>query len=179
MMHKAAQLALGLLLAGSCSVVLAQASEAPETYGWIEKGLILPYPNARNPQKQAVTVKMKLDTGALSSSLDARQIKLFRRDGKRWARFWLTVKDANTGDEVKHQLELPVKRLVTVRGAGGKDRRPVVRMSFCLGDKQLQDWFTLRDRGEMLYPVLIGRNVLKTLGPVDAGATFTRQPSCR
>ena len=40
-------------------------------------------------------------------------------------------------------------------------------------------WFTLRDRSDMIYPVLLGRRLLAELGPVDSARTFTVQPSCR
>ncbi|MFM5845003.1 retropepsin-like aspartic peptidase RloA3 [Aeromonas sanarellii] len=146
------------------------AVAAPVSYGWIEKGVIMPY---------GVAVKMKLDTGALTSSLDARELHHFKRDGKPWVRFTLALTDANTDKAVRQTLERPVERSVTVRGAGGMEQRPTVTMSICLGDKVYEEWFTLRDRSKMIYPVLLGRRLLAELGPVDASRTFTVQPSCR
>ncbi len=67
---------------------------------------------------------------------------------------------------------------MTVRGAGGMEQRPTVTMSICLGDK-VYEWFTLRDRSKMIYPVLLGRRLLADLGAVDSSRTFTVQPSCR
>ena len=146
------------------------AMAAPVSYGWIEKGVIMPY---------GVAVKMKLDTGALTSSLDARELHHFKRNGKPWVRFTLALTDANTDKAVRQTLERPVERSVTVRGAGGMEQRPTVTMSICVGDKVYKEWFTLRDRSEMIYPVLLGRRLLAELGPVDASRTFTVQPSCR
>lgn len=146
------------------------AVAAPVSYGWIEKGVIMPY---------GVAVKMKLDTGALTSSLDARELHHFKRDGKPWVRFTLALTDANTDKAVRQTLERPVERSVTVRGAGGMEQRPTVTMSVCVGDQVYKEWFTLRDRSEMIYPVLLGRRLLAELGPVDASRTFTVQPSCR
>ena len=146
------------------------AMAAPVSYGWIEKGVIMPY---------GVAVKMKLDTGALTSSLDARELHHFKRDGKPWVRFTLALTDANTDKAVRQTLERPVERSVTVRGAGGMEQRPTVTMSICVGDKVYEEWFTLRDRSKMIYPVLLGRRLLAELGPVDARRTFTVQPSCR
>ena len=146
------------------------AVAAPVSYGWIEKGVIMPY---------GVAVKMKLDTGALTSSLDARELHHFKRDGKPWVRFTLALTDANSDKAVRQTLERPVERSVTVRGAGGMEQRPTVTMSICVGDKVYKEWFTLRDRSEMIYPVLLGRRLLAELGPVDASRTFTVQPSCR
>lgn len=156
-----------LLLASLCLSPGVWA--APTVYGWIEKGLIMP---------DGVAVKMKLDTGALTSSLDARSLQHFKRDGKPWVRFTLELTDANTDKVVRQTLERPVERSVTVRGAGGMEQRPTVSMSICLGDKVYKEWFTLRDRSDMIYPVLLGRRLLAELGPVDASRTFTVQPSC-
>ncbi len=147
---------------------------APTVYGWIEKGLIMPDATSA----KGVAVKMKLDTGALTSSLDARSLQHFKRDGKPWVRFTLVLTDANTDKEVTQTLERPVERSVTVRGAGGMEQRPTVTMSICLGDKVYKEWFTLRDRSDMNYPVLLGRRLLAELGPVDSSRTFTVQPNC-
>lgn len=157
-----------LLLAGFALPALT--APAPAIYGWIEKGLIMP---------SGVAVKMKLDTGALTSSLDARDLRHFKRDGKPWVRFTLQVTDANTDRQVSQTLERPVEHMVTVRGAGGMEQRPTVTMSICLGDKVYEEWFTLRDRSKMIYPVLLGRRLLADLGAVDSSRTFTVQPSCR
>ncbi|MDH0174825.1 ATP-dependent zinc protease [Aeromonas dhakensis] len=157
-----------LLLAGFALPALP--APAPTIYGWIEKGLIMP---------SGVAVKMKLDTGALTSSLDARDLRHFKRDGKPWVRFTLQVTDANTDRQVSQTLERPVEHMVTVRGAGGMEQRPTVTMSICLGDKVYEEWFTLRDRSKMIYPVLLGRRLLADLGAVDSSRTFTVQPSCR
>lgn len=152
----------------------AAAYAAPDVYGWVEKGLIMPDTRAG----KGVAVKMKLDTGALTSSMDARSLQHFKRDGKPWVRFTLALTDANTDKEVRQTLERPVERTVTVRGAGGMEERPTVTMSICLGNKVYKEWFTLRDRSDMNYPVLLGRRLLAELGPVDSARTFTVQPSC-
>ncbi|HHQ4927138.1 TPA: ATP-dependent zinc protease family protein [Aeromonas hydrophila] len=159
-----------LLLVGLALPGAARAASDPAVYGWIEKGLIMP---------SGVAVKMKLDTGALTSSLDARDLRHFKRDGKSWVRFTLQVNDANTDRQVRQTLERPVEHMVTVRGAGGMEQRPTVTMSICLGDKVYEEWFTLRDRSKMIYPVLLGRRLLADLGAVDSSRTFTVQPSCR
>ncbi|WP_232092791.1 ATP-dependent zinc protease family protein [Aeromonas sp. WP2-W18-CRE-05] len=108
------------------------AMAAQTSYGWIEKGVLMPY---------GVAVKMKLDTGALTSSLDARDLKHFKKDGKPWVRFNLVLTDANTDKVVRRSVERPVERSVTVRGAGGMEQRPTVTMSVCVGDQVYKEWF--------------------------------------
>lgn len=166
---------IALLL--GCILGLATTLEAREkttrgqrVYGWVEKGMVMPV--------QAM-VKMKLDTGALTSSMDAEDIEIYKigedEDG---VRFTLEFEDSATGKVVKKRMDLEVERYLKVRGAGGHDRRPVVKLDICIGNHVFREQFSLRDRGDMLYPVLLGRRVLTRLGLVDSGSTFLTEPEC-
>ena len=137
--------------------------------GWVERGRVLP---------EEVTVKFKLDTGALTSSMHAEDIEYFERDGDEWVRFDLDLEDIERGKLVKSRIERKLHRELTVRGAGGKEDRPVVLMKVCIGERLLEEQFSLRDRDEMHYPVLLGRRTREKLGPVDSARTFTIEPSC-
>jgi len=137
--------------------------------GWVERGKVLP---------EEVTVKFKLDTGALTSSMHAEDIEYFERDGDEWVRFDLDLEDIERDKLVKSRIERKLHRELTVRGAGGKEDRPVVLMKVCIGERLLEEQFSLRDRDEMHYPVLLGRRTLEKLGPVDSARTFTIEPSC-
>ncbi|GKW48546.1 retropepsin-like aspartic peptidase RloA3 [Halomonas sp. NCCP-2165] len=153
----------GLLLAG-----LASADEAP-VFGWVEKASLEPW---------GIEVKAKLDSGALTSSLDARDIQRFTRDGEPWVRFRLDLEDEATGEVISETLELPRYRRVRLRGAGGEDSRPVVLMDICLGGTIYEEQFSLRDRGDMLYPLLLGRRTIGHLGLLDVTETFLTDPEC-
>lgn len=148
---------------------VSQAEEQPATFGWIEEGLLLP---------ESVSVKIKLDTGAKTSSLDAKDLERFEKNNENWVHFNVEVKDSDTGKLVSVPFERKVERNVKLRGAGGAERRPVVLMKMCIGKKIYNEEFSLKDRGKMLYPVLIGRNTLKNLGAVDVSKTFTLEPNC-
>ena len=139
-------------------------------YGWVEKGIVVPV-NA--------LVKMKLDTGALTSSMHAEGIEIYDlEDGQDGVRFTLKLEDKDTGEVVDKQMDLEVERYSIVRGAGGVDRRPVVKLPICIGDHVFTEQFSLRDRDNMLYPVLLGRRTLRHLGFVDSNATFLTEPEC-
>lgn len=119
-------------------------------------------------------VKAKLDTGATTSSIDARNQEVFKRDGKRWVRF--TIEDRD-GREV--ELERRVERFVKIRRPDDKfDRRPVVKMSLCLGRELRSVEVSLADREGFVYPVLLGRNFLAGVAVVDSGQTLTSEPDC-
>jgi len=150
-------------------VGFAANRSAPKVLGWVEEGLLMP---------EQVSVKIKLDTGAQTSSMDAKDLERFSRDGDEWVRFNVEVKDSNTGKLVSIPFERLVERNVKVRGAGGAEHRPVVFMDMCIGGQKLHEHFLLKNRGKMLYPVLIGRRRLEHLGAVDASRTFTVEPTC-
>ncbi|WP_022962221.1 ATP-dependent zinc protease [Halopseudomonas pelagia] len=137
--------------------------------GWIEKGRILP---------EHTAVKIKVDSGALTSSMHAVNIEDFKRKGKQWVRYDVPVKDADTGERIKLQFERPVFRRILVRGAGGEDRRPVVKMTICMGERVYEEQFSLRDRGDMTYPVLIGRRTIEHIGLIDVSRTFMLPLEC-
>lgn len=144
-------------------------AESPQVLGWVEKGLIYP---------EKVTVKFKLDTGALTSSMHAENIERFKKDGDEWVRFTVELEDIDSKEDVRTRLERKMVRDIKVRGAGGAEERPVVLMKVCLGNQMYQEQFSLNDRDKMNYPVLIGRRTLEKVGLVDSSKTFTTEPSC-
>lgn len=146
------------------------ADETPDrVVGWVEKVTVEPW---------GVEVKAKLDSGALTSSLDARDIKLFEQDDQEWVRFRLRLDDQDSDETLSVNLERPLYRDLTVRGAGGRDERPVVLLEVCVGDTRYEEQFSLRDREEMHYPMLLGRRTIGHLGLLSVNETFLTEASC-
>jgi hypothetical protein len=137
-----------------------------EILGWVEKARLM---------DPAIALKAKLDTGAETSSLDAEVIKKFRKDGKRWVRFRFT--DRDSGQEFTLVRER--KRTIgVVQHDGSTQRRPVVEMEICVARRVLNTEVSLIDRSEFNYPLLLGRNALRTFALVDPGDTFLSEPAC-
>ncbi|EKF73504.1 hypothetical protein A11A3_13240 [Alcanivorax hongdengensis A-11-3] len=155
-----------LLMALAATV---SADDAKPVFGWVEKVNLEPW---------GVEVKAKLDSGALTSSLHAKNIEIFKKDGHHWVRFTVDVVDKATGKEVEKTFERPRYRRVLVRGAGGVDHRPVVMMNICVANTIHREQFTLQDRSDMIYPMLIGRRTLQHLGVIDVTQTFEHPPTC-
>ncbi|CAD5360951.1 protein of unknown function (plasmid) [Citrobacter freundii] len=93
-------------------------------------------------------------------------------------RFNIEVKSGHQGKQFTSYIERKIQRKVNIRGAGGTEHRPVVLMDICIGNKILSEEFSLKDRAQMLYPVLLGRQTLEKLGAVDSAKTFTVKPAC-
>lgn len=116
-------------------------------------------------------LKARIDTGAKSSSLHATNIQRFERNGERWVRF-----DVALGEDGVAQIEAPLLRHVRIRQASVDEleRRPVVKLPIRLGELMEETEFSLTDRNEMLYPILLGRSFLRDIAIVDVAKKFTR-----
>ncbi len=112
-----------------------------------------------------IILQARIDTGAESSSLDAREISEFKRDGNTWVRF--RIMDANNDQSV--EIERRVVRHVRIlqSSTNESERRPVVRLRVAIGSHAQVAEFTLSDREHLNYPILIGRNVLTDVMIVD------------
>ena len=138
-----------------------------EIVGWVENAM-LPGPG--------ISLKAKLDTGAETSSLDAEIIKKFRKYGKRWVRFRLT--DRQTGKDHIIVRER-IRTIGVIQHEGDAQTRPVVSMNVCIARRLLATEVSLIDRSEFNYPLLLGRNTLKSFALVDPGNTYLSSPECK
>mgnify|MGYP000684033376 CR=1 FL=1 len=137
--------------------------------GWVEKTTILPW---------GVEVPSKLDTGALTSSIFAEEIERFRKDDERWVRFVLVLED--TDDEVQRiPVEVPLARSVRIKDHDDpSSRRAVVELELCFDGRKHVTEFSLADRSQFIYPVLLGRRFMEDVAIVDPSETFLTQAHC-
>lgn len=117
--------------------------------------------------------KARIDTGALSSSLSATELQPFERDGREWIRFRVPDEEHADGGEV---YETRLIKYIKIRQTSTDklERRPVVRLKVRMGDLVDQTEFSLTNRENMLYPVLLGRNFLRDVALVDVAQKFTQ-----
>ncbi|MCM2321052.1 MAG: ATP-dependent zinc protease [Pseudomonas sp.] len=124
----------------------------------------------------------KLDTGAKTASLGARNIKRFKRNGETWVRF-------NIGSDDTAPIEKPLARISKIkRRAGDFDpdegktytARPVIELDVCMGNTLRTIEVNLTDRSAFQYPLLIGSEALKRFGAlVDPSLKYAAgKPGC-
>jgi|GEM_PF-665561 len=136
------------------------------TAGWVEWVCFQP---------ETIQLKGKIDTGARTSSLHAYDMAEFERDGKKWVRFH--VEHQKTGELL--EVERPVVRfLKVIQHEDEPQKRPVVEMEVRIGPFHEKAEFTLIDRSNFVYQVLVGRNFLKGLVLVDCEETFLLGKPC-
>jgi hypothetical protein len=129
------------------------------TIGEVEEVVLMP---------SGLRLQARIDTGAATSSLDARDLKVKNS----MAEFKLPKKYGSL------QLHLPVIGWQNIRSADFKEKRPVVEITFCLGAKILHVEVNLNDRSTVKYPLILGRNALKDYFIVDCGRSHCLPPSC-
>lgn len=118
-----------------------------------------------------VILKARIDTGAKTTSIDARNITPFERDGKQWVRFEILA------GEKKHTIERKVIKTVQIKrhGKAAQDRY-VINMRIILGNVSRLIHVNVNDREAYTYPVLIGRNFLRDYFIVDVAKKHQLKP---
>lgn len=114
----------------------------------------------------------RIDSGATTSSISVQNLVRFERNGKKWVRFELKPDNEDEAIEV----EAPVERNVRIRQASASesDRRPAILLNVQLGSLQVETEFTLTDRSQMTYPMLLGRSFLQDLVLIDVSQELTQ-----
>lgn len=119
----------------------------------------------RLPEISPAVIKARIDTGATISSLWASDMRI-EQDGLHCVLF-----DKNSPHFTGEELVFPEYSTRLVRSSNGhEEERYQVIVTVSLRDKRIKARFTLADRSKQLYPVLIGRNVVRGKFIVDVSA---------
>lgn len=170
------KLSLIALFAGLTLLSAEGMASTKQVYGLHEKALL---------PELGLELPAKLDTGAVTASLSARNIETFKRDGERWVRFQLAV----DGQDEPQTLVRPLVRISQIKRRAGDmtpgdtaayTARPVIEMPVCMGDSVQHIEVNLTDRSAFDFPLLIGSTALAEFDAVvDPSLTFsTGRPGC-
>lgn len=163
---------IGALFLAGCSLQKTQAqsesNQPTQIVGWVE--------NAKIPSVEK-EVKVKLDTGAKTTSINAEILEKPDNKSESGGMIKFKFKDGKNNKEI---FERPIVRWVEIKSREGANmRRPVVRMKLCIAGRWIEEEVNLADREDFNYSVLIGRNMLKQGKlAVDSSKTFTTKLSC-
>lgn len=116
-------------------------------------------------------IKVKVDTGARSSSLHAYDLHQFDRDGEKWVRFKVHPLQRRTHEIV--ETEAAILETRSVRSSSGKaSLRPVIVTNITLLGITWPVEVTLANRDEMGFRMLLGREAYRGRFLVDAGKSY-------
>lgn len=109
------------------------------------------------------TFDARIDTGAAVSSISAKNITEFERNGKKWYRFTIEANDQSI------EVEAPFVRTSSIRQSSRSStiERVVVELNIKIGDYSTKSEFTLTDRTHMQYALLVGRTLIQDIAVVD------------
>lgn len=115
-------------------------------------------------------VRVKVDTGARSSSLHVERFAVFERGGASWVRFIVEPGDADHHDAA---CEAPIESRRAVTDSGGHSgERIFIRTRMRIGDVEAVIALNLTTRSNMLFPMLLGRTALAGRFQVDPARSF-------
>ena len=163
-----------LLMAGAAAVCVSPAfADYPIVLrGWLEHAVIA---------EADLKMDAKLDTGAKTSSIDADILTDPDTDDQASQESKRVVFRLSNEDGEERTLERPIVRIVKIKKrGGGVEERPVVELTVCLGTQMLTTEFSLADRSNFNYPILLGREFMKTAHiAVRADEEYVEEPNCK
>jgi hypothetical protein len=116
-------------------------------------------------------VKVKVDTGARSSSLHAEGIELFQSRGQTAVRFVVIPMQRSRSRSVQCQAPLHDERYVRSSN-GSRELRPVIRTRVSWGGQIWDVDLTLTSRDLMGFRMLLGREAIRRRYLVDTGRSY-------
>ncbi len=123
------------------------------------------------PELGIKSIKVKVDTGARSSSLHAFDLFEFERDGDRWVRFKVHPDQRTAKRTILAEAKILDKR--SVRSSSGRAAiRPVIATQVQILGQIFVAEVTLANRDEMGFRMLLGREAFRNYFLVDAGGSF-------
>ena len=124
------------------------------TVGWKEE--------AKLPELNIVPIKVKVDTGAKTSSLHAFDVESFDKDGQTYVKFKTSPDKRHPKKIISCEAKVIDYRKITSSN-GQTQLRYVIRSPITIGDKTWDIDITLADRKKMRYKMLLGREAMKQL----------------
>ena len=123
------------------------------------------------PELGIAGLKVKVDTGARTSSLHAYDVEIFRRGSKDLVRFTLHPIQRDTKVTVHCESLLLEQR--TVRSSNGaRELRPVIQTPIEVAGHCWPIEITLTSRDAMGFRMLLGREAIRRRCLVDSGRSY-------
>ena len=114
------------------------------------------------PGIDVIDIPARIDTGAQTSAIWATDIK----EDEAGLSFYLFDESSEHHRPVRHTVT-NYHRIIVRSTNGVSERRFKVKLLLRISDRTIRASFTLANRSRQVYPVLIGRNVLKGKFIVD------------
>ncbi len=117
-------------------------------------------------------IKVKIDTGAKSSTIHAENIRI-RENKKGQNIVYFTIHPLHEDRKIKIKCKSQLidwKKIISSNNTF--EIRPVIKTKIKIGNKIINSKLSLTNRGDMTYPVLLGRADFKDWAVVEADKVF-------
>ena len=118
------------------------------------------------PELGIPSIKARVDSGAKTSALHAKNIAPFIKDGQNWVKFDINPIQKNIKTVVHCEAPLVDKRVVK-SSSGFREQRYVIQTSLEIGDSKWVIEMTLTNRDSMGFRMLLGREAMSGRVLVD------------
>ena len=123
------------------------------------------------PELGVARIKVKVDTGARTSSLHAYDVELFDRGAETFVRF--SLHPFQRDSKISVPCEAPLLEERHVRSSNGaRELRPVIQTPIEIAGHEWPVEITLTSRDNMGFRMLLGREAIRRRCMVDAGRSF-------
>lgn len=123
------------------------------------------------PEFGVEAIKVKVDTGARTSSIHVSEVRTYIRKGKEYAHFVIHPKQRSAFPAIETKAEIVEHRKVTSSN-GHASVRPVIMATITIGAVEKEIELTLVNRDMMGFRMLLGREAIKGGFLVDPGKSF-------
>lgn len=120
------------------------------------------------PDMQLFAVAAKVDTGAYTSALHCHHVEVREQDGVKVLSFKL-LDPSHPEYEDKEYLFRDFEEKSIKSSSGYAERRYIIRTTTQLFGRTFDTEFSLADREQMKFPILLGRKFLRQHFVVDVG----------
>ncbi len=128
------------------------------------------------PEFGGPSVRAKVDTGARTSAIHARNVKITMREGREIAEFDIYPHQRDSQTVLHCRAPIVARRRIRNSGGDVQDR-VIVRTTIRLGEDVFEIDLSLTRRDQMGYRMLLGRRALKKRYVVDSGRSYVQGPS--
>lgn len=147
--------------------LLSPALADQQVFGWLEYVKV---------GKGEYRMKAKLDSGAKTSSLHTLDLEFYEsEEGEDMVKFKIKGSVPSDNKRVWKTVTMrkPIHRKVRIKSSNGEiSTRVSVLLPMKIGNKSIDSEFTLSNREDMNYPVLLGRSAIANLGLIDCSKSF-------
>lgn len=123
------------------------------------------------PSLKIPAVKVRVDSGAKTSSLHAFDVHAFKRGDELWVKFDVHPLQKNRKTTVRCEAQVVDRRMVKNSG-GGSEKRYVIKVPIAVRNRTWNIELTLANRDSMGYRMLLGREAMAGRMVIDPEESF-------